>query len=66
MVGEVFKAVLNADVMTRQQMPEQSKHQNSGEGFKEVFDEALEKIKKGGDYNDPDTNATSIKGLGTN
>ena len=48
-VGEVFHTELNADVLTRQQMPDQPNHQKGGEGFKEVFDEALEKIKKEGD-----------------
>lgn len=48
-VGEVFHTELNADVLTGQQMPDQPKHQKGGEGFKEVFDEVLGKIKKEGD-----------------
>ena len=52
-VGEIFKTILNADVLTGQQiMPDQSKHQKGGDGFKEVFDEALENIKKEGGSND--------------
>ena len=45
-VGEIFHTELNANVLTGQQMPDQPKHQKGGDGFKQIFDEACEKIRK--------------------
>ena len=62
-VGSVLHSKLNADVLTTGQwMPDTSKHQKGGEGFKELFDEAIDRVKKEGDGNDPDTDATSKGG----
>ncbi len=66
MIGKVFNTVLNADVLTGQQMPEQPKHHKGGEGFKDIFDEALDRVKKEGDEDDPDTDATSKGGSSAN
>lgn len=59
MVGKVLGTVLNADVPTGQKMPDRPKHQKNGDGFKTIFDEALDRVKKEGDEDDPDTDATS-------
>lgn len=66
-VGGVLHTVLNADVLTTGQwMPDTSKHQKGGEGFKDIFDEALDRVKKEGDEDDPDTDATSKGGSSAN
>ena len=61
-VGEIFHTVLNADVLTGQQMPDQSKHNKGGDGFKEIFDKELDQIKKEGDGGESNADATSKDG----